>query len=84
MNEGGFSMNLYRSSTKRHLIRCIGIAVLLVTIIAMSGCSSSSSYRSSSSYSKRDAYDAKYGAGSYDSDKAFIDSMRDAYNSMGH
>lgn len=57
-------------------------AVLLCILLAASGGgsnSSSSSYRST--YSKEDAYDAKYGKGSYKADKALYDSMKDAYNS---
>ena len=59
----------------------IACAVFFMILIAIVGGASSNSSSYSPSYSKRDAYDAKYGKGSYDADKALLDSMRDAYNS---
>lgn len=65
----------------RFLLLCV---IVGLTILFMNGCSTSSSSRSSSSsyrYGTKESYDAKYGAGSYDADKALMDSMRDAWNS---
>ena len=57
------------------------LVVLAIALFVISGCESSSSYSSSSrSYGTRESYDAKYGAGAYDADKALLDSMRDNWN----
>ena len=64
------------------------IVVLAVSfILLLAGCSSSSSSSSSSykntyQYGTKESYDAKYGQGSYDSDKQLLDSMRNEWNKM--
>ncbi len=68
-------------STKGRKLSFIAlVAVLFVSMFMLVSCSSSTS-SSSYSYGTRESYDAKYGAGSYDADKALLDSMRDSYNS---
>ena len=65
---------------KNMLVRILLVCMMLIASIVFAGCgsSSSSTYRSSG-YDRRSAYDAKYGAGSYDADKALMDAMRDAW-----
>lgn len=61
----------------------VGFLVFLVIIGgSCSSSSSSSSYstRNNYSYGTRESYDAKYGQGSYDADKALLDSMRQEWN----
>lgn len=58
------------------------LVLVSVVILSLTACGSSRSSSSSSyTYGTRESYDSKYGKGSYDADKALLDSMRDAYNS---
>lgn len=68
------------SNVKRLSLRLLCGLILLMFVLLLAGCESSSSSTSRSYTSKEDAYDAKYGKGSYAADKALLDSMRDAYN----
>lgn len=70
-------------SKTRFLKGIITIAMFLL-VVCLSGCESSTpTYSYSSSYeSSKEAYDAKYGKGAYESDKAFLDSLEDRYNEM--
>ncbi len=70
-------------STKGRKLTLVALVVMLfVSLFMLAACSSSSSSSSYGySYGTRESYDAKYGAGSYDADKALLDSMRDSYNS---
>ncbi len=65
--------------------KIISLILVLVSLgMFLTGCESGSSSSSSSyGYGTRESYDAKYGQGAYDADKALLDEMRDAWNS-GH
>ena len=67
------------------VVKVISLILVLVSLgLFLSGCESSSSSSSGSyGYGTRESYDAKYGQGAYDADKALLDEMRDAWNS-GH
>lgn len=67
-----------KNEKKVMLWRIIVAAILILTCLCLAGCESSSGYRSSG-YDRRSSYDAKYGAGSYDADKALLDAMREAW-----
>ena len=67
-----------KNEKKMMLWRIMMAVILILTCLCFAGCESSSGYRSSG-YDRRSAYDAKYGAGSYDADKALMDAMRDAW-----
>ena len=71
--------------TVKKSLKVISLVLALITIsLFLSGCGSSSSSSSGTyRYGTRESYDAKYGPGAYDADKALLDEMRDAWNS-GH
>jgi len=69
-----------RSNVKRLSLRLLCGIIVMALLLILSGCDSSSSSYSSRSTTREEAYDAKYGKGSYAADKALLDSMRDSYN----
>ena len=65
------------------MLACVVVFIIFIVIIGgSSSSSSSSSYTTTKSYSygTKESYDSKYGQGSYDADKALLDSMRNEWN----
>ena len=64
-------------------IMLICIALLMCACSSPSTDNTRSSSVNNTESSAEKSYDAKYGEGSYDADKALLDSMRDSWDSWG-
>jgi len=67
--------------------KAAALLLLVLMTLAMSACdsdtsSSSYSYSGSRGMTAQEKYDAKYGKGAFEADRALMDEMRSAYNSM--